>query len=106
VRFGVLTAEVVRVVGGDHGDVELALEAVERFVNLLLVFEALILNFEKEVALAEDVLVLDGRGAGFLVVASKQVFAEFAAEAAGEADEALRMFCEVALADAGLAVER
>ena len=42
---------------------------------------------------------------GLVVVAGDEVFAELAAEAAGEADEAFGVFGEVALADAGLAVE-
>ena len=46
----IFAAEVVRVVGGDEGDIEFAFEAVEGFVNLLFLLEALILNFEVEVA--------------------------------------------------------
>jgi len=95
----------VRVVGGDERDVQLAFEAEEGFVDLLFVFEALVLDFEVEVALAEDVLILLGYGFGFLVAASDEFFAEFSTEAAGEADEAGGVLGEVALADAGLAIE-
>ena len=58
VRVGVFTAEIMRVVGGDKGNIQFAFQAEERCVNLLFVLQALILNFEKEIALAEDVLVL------------------------------------------------
>ena len=84
-------------------------------MDLLFLLEALVLNFEVEVAAAEDVLVLGGHGfcggvilftAQVLVLSfAEQCFAQLAAEAAGEADEALGMFGEVGLADAGLAVE-
>ena len=58
VRVGVFAAEVVRVVGGDERDIEIALQAEEGLVNLLFLLEALVLNLEIEVAAAEDVLVL------------------------------------------------
>ena len=81
---------------------ELALKAEERFVNLLFVFQALVLDFEIEVAFAEDVLVLNSRGAGFVVMAGDQVLAELAAQAAGEADEAPGVLGQVSLLTRGL----
>jgi hypothetical protein len=74
-------------------------------VDFLFFIEALVLNFEEEVAAAEDVLILGGGGAGFVVVAGDEVFAELSTEAAREADEAFGVLGEIALADAGLAVE-
>ena len=43
--------------------------------------------------------------AGLVLPFAEQCFAQLPAEAAGEADEALGVFGEVGLADAGLAVE-
>ena len=76
-------------------------------MDLLFLLEALVLNFEVEVAAAEDVLILARRMAASLAsyLPGHQRFAQLAAEAAGEADEAFGMFGEVFLADAGLAVE-
>jgi len=101
----VFTAEVVGVVGCDQGDVEFALKAEEGFVNLLLVFKALVLNLKIEIAFAEDVFVLLGDAFSFLVAAGDQFFAKLSAEAAGEADEAGGVLGEITLADAGLAIE-
>jgi hypothetical protein len=105
VGVGIFAAEVMGVIGGDEGDREFALEAEEGFVDFLFVFEALVLDFEIEIAFAEDVFVLLGYGFGFLVAACDQFFAEFSAEAAGEADKAGGVLSEIALADAGLAIE-
>ena len=109
----VLAAEIMRVVGDDEGDVEILLEAEEVVVDLVFGLEALVLNFEKEVAAAEDVLVLERRSLGFLVsglciifaVLIKEELADFSREAAGRADEALGVAGEVALGDARLAIE-
>ena len=63
----VFTAQVVRVVGGDERNAELALEAEEVGMDLLFFGQALVLNFEVEIALAEDVLILTGRCRGFFI---------------------------------------
>ena len=57
----VVFAEVVAVVGGYQRDVELFFEAEEIGVDFLFQFQALVLNFEKEVAAAEDVLIAGRR---------------------------------------------
>ncbi len=101
----VVFAEVVAVVGGDEGDVELFFHAEEVGVDFLFQFEALVLDFEEEVSAAEDFLVLAGGFFGVFVFAGHEVGADFSGEAAGEADEAFGMFGEVVFADAGLAVE-
>ena len=75
--------------------------ASDAFVEL----EALVLDFEEEVAAAEDVLILRGGALGGVVLPFHQVLADLAGEAAGEADESFGVFGEKFLADAGLAVE-
>jgi hypothetical protein len=82
VRVRVFAAEIVRVVRRDERDVELSLKAEKRLVNLFFVLEALVLNFEKEVALAEDVLVLLGDGLGFFIAAGDELFTQLATQAA------------------------
>jgi len=82
VSVGILTAEVVRIVGEYHGDVEFAFQPEERLVDLLFLLEALVLNFEIEISAAEDVLILGGRGLRFFVVVVDQVLAQLAAQAA------------------------
>ena len=86
-------------------DLEFAFEAEEIVLNLALGGQALVLNLEVEVALAEDVLVLEGGGPGLVVFAGGELFAELAGEAAGGADEAFGVLGEPGLADARLAIE-
>ena len=75
VRMRIFAAEVVRIVGEDEGNVEFLFEAEQVGLNLLLLFEALILKFEIEVAAAKDVLILKRGGLGFLVAACAEFLA-------------------------------
>ena len=109
----VFAAQVMGIVGGDEGDVEVFFQAEEIVVDLAFGFEALVLDFEIEVAAAEDVLVLKRDALGFLIGRLRVVlvfliqekFAKLAGEAAGRADEALGVAGEEALGDARLAIE-
>ena len=61
--------------------------------------EVMVLDFEEEVAAAEDLFEVAGGGLGSLVVAGHEVLGDLPGEAAGEADEALQYvwrgsFCE------------
>ncbi len=58
---GVVFAEVVAVVGGDQRNAEFLLQTEEVLVDALLLRQALVLDFEEEIAAAEDVLKLGGR---------------------------------------------
>ena len=71
----------------------------------LVLFEAVVLNFEEEVVLAEDVAVGVGDAAGVVVLIVEDGFVEVAAEAGGEADEAFGVCGEQVLIDAGLVIE-
>ena len=53
--------------------------------------QPLVLNLQVEVALAEDVLIAQRGGLGLFVLAAISVFAQLAAQAAGEADQPLRV---------------
>ena len=53
VGAGVLVLDVVRVVGGDEGDVEIFFEAEHGLGDCLVGLEVVVLNFEEEVAAAE-----------------------------------------------------
>ena len=101
----IVFAEIVAVVGGDERDVEIFFQAEEIGVDFLFELQALVLNFEEEVAAAEDVLILAGGCARGLVVPFHQVSAELAGEAAGKSDQSRGMFGQIFLADARLAVE-
>ncbi len=105
VGAAVVVADVVRVVGGDERDVEFALHLEELVADLLVGFEAVILDFEEEVVLAEHLGELAGGALGLVVLPCHEVLVELAGEAAGEADEAFGVAGEEVFGDAGLAVE-
>ncbi len=102
---GVVGGDVVAVVGGDEGDVKLALHLEESVADGLVGFEAVVLDFEEVVALAEDGFVLTCGAFGFVVLAGHEVLVDLASETAGEADETFDVFGEEVFGDAGLAVE-
>src|SRR5215475_13669192 len=60
VGAGVVVGYVVRVVGRNERNLQLALHAIERLANRLIRIETVILHLEEEVALAEH--VLEGSG--------------------------------------------
>ena len=88
VGAGVVGGDVVAVVGGDERDVEFALHLEERVADGFVGGEAVVLDFEEVVALAEEVFVEAGGAFGLVVLPFHQVLVDLAGEAAGEADEA------------------
>ncbi len=105
VRLVVLAEEVVRVVGGDERDARLLRQLDEVFVDLDLVFELVILNFEEVIPLAEDVLKLVRRLRGLFESALLEVRLRDARQTRREADEAAAELDEQLAVDARLAVE-
>ncbi len=101
----VICGDVVAVVGGDQRDVEFALHLEERVADGLVRGEAVVLDFEEVVALAEEVFVEAGCALGFVVLPFHQVLIDFAGETAGEADETFGVLREECLRDARLAIE-
>ena len=93
------------VVGGDERDVELLLHLEERVADRLVRGQAVVLNFEEVVALAEEILIEAGGAFRVVVLPCHQVLVDFAGETAGEADESFAVFGEELFADAWLAVE-
>ena len=71
----IFTAEVVRIVGQDEGDVQFLLETKQIRLDLALLFKALVLDLEVEVAATEDVLILRCRSFGLLVAPCQQFLA-------------------------------
>ena len=71
----------------------------------LVVVETVLLNFEEEIVLAVDVLIVVGGAASVFILARDEVLIDVAAEAGTEADEAFGMGGEEFFVDAGLVVE-
>ena len=105
VRAGIVLAEVVRIVGGDERDAGVGGEAVEERVDYFVLVELVVLHFEEEVVLAEDVCVLVGEAAGVFVFIGDQGFVDVAAEAGGEGDDAFGVRGQQVLVDAGFVIE-
>ena len=101
----VVAAEVVRVVGGDERESGFFGEAVDEGEEGLVFIETVVLEFEEEVVLAEEVGVFVGEAAGFVVAVGEEGFVDVAAKASGEGDEAFGVAAEQVLIDAGLVVE-
>jgi hypothetical protein len=103
--FGVVFAEVMRVVGGDEGVAGFDRQAVDFGSKALVLFEAVVLNLEEEIVLAEELAVVVGEAFGFVAFFVEDGFVNVAAEAGGEADEAFGVLGEEVFIDAGLVVE-
>ena len=101
----VLAAQVMRVVGRHQRNIQFLFQFKERLVNPLFFLEALVLNLQVKVALAEDVLVLLGHAARLFVAPGQQLLAQFPGQAARQADQALRVLGQITLADARLAIK-
>ena len=104
-RMRVVLTQIMTVVRGNQRDVEVFLKTEQIGMNLLLEFQALILNFKEEVAASKDVLILAGGGLSGFVFTGHQVLAQLARKTARESDQSLRMLGKILLADARLSIE-
>ena len=101
---GLGLVDVVEVVRRNERQAGLRREAQQLLVQRPLLGQAVVLELEEEVALAEDVAVLAGEAAGLVPVVGLERPRDLAAEAGAEADEPLRMPGEVLAIDPGLVV--
>ena len=101
---GLRLVDVVEVVGHDEREAGLRRQAQELLVEARLLGDPVVLELQEEVALAEDVAVLAGQAAGRLPVVDLERLRDLAAEAGGEADEALGVAGEELAVDARLVV--
>ena len=72
---------------------------------MLVLLQAVILNFEEEIVLAEHVGVAVGQALGFLVAVRQDGFVDVAAQAGRQRDQALGVLRQQVLVDARLVVE-
>jgi len=102
---GIVAAQIVRVVGGYQRQAGFRRQPVDGRHQALILFEVVVLNFEEEIAFAEDVRVGVGGTAGIVVAVGQQDFGNVAAQAGGHADQPFGVPREQVLVDAGLVVE-
>src|SRR5260370_10175852 len=104
-RVGVVFAEIMTVVGGDHRNPEFFFQPEEIGMDAVLHLQTLVLDLQKEIMFAEDVAILSRRGASSLILFFHEEFGDRALEAAGESNQTLRMIGKESLAYARFLVE-
>ncbi len=101
----IVFAEIVRVVRRDQRNLELFLQAEHVVLDFLVEFEPMILQFEEEVAVPEDIPVLNRGALGALVVVLHQVLRQLTCQAARKTDQAACVLGQVLFRNTRLAVE-
>ena len=94
VGAGVLGVVVVGVVGRDRRDAEVLAEPQQVVTDPLLDVDPVVHQLEEEAVLAEDLLELGGRAAGFVVLPQAQPGLDLARGATGRRDQALGIAVE------------
>ncbi len=104
-RVGIVLTEVVAVVGRNQRQSEVPLQLEQSGMDPVFHWEPLVLNFQKEVFLAEDIAVGRTGLPGGRIVPFHQPLRDFPLQATGKPDQPLGMFGEKLLADARLVIE-
>ncbi len=103
--FGVFGIDVMGVVGGDEAGVVMRSQVEQGAVDLLQLRDVVLLEFEEEIVLAEDLVVpVDAAAGGVKLVLLDQA-RHLGRQAAGGADQALRVLGKEFLVDAGVVVK-
>ena len=100
----VLAPAVVAVVGGEQRGADGAGDLDESRVGAVLGGDAVVLDLDEEVLLAEDVLQAPGKARGQVEVLGQERLGDDAAETSGRGDEAVVVVLEQLPVDAGLVV--
>jgi hypothetical protein len=103
VRVGV--PEVVAIVRGDQGDAGLARQTDDFGVDALFDFEPLVLNFEEEIVLSENVAQAVRCFASLVRFLVNQIFGDCAAQARRQCDQASAVFRQQVVVDPRLVIE-
>ena len=104
VRLVVFAVRVVRVVGGEQRRTDLPGDLDQLRVGVVLGGQPVVLQFDEQVVLAEDVLQAAGLLDGALLVALEQRLQHVTAEAPGGGDEAVVVLLEQLPVHPGLVV--
>ena len=103
--MGVRLGQIVAIVRRDQRNARLARQTDEIAVDARLDFHALVLHFEEEIALAENIAQAIGVHARLIVFLGKQRIGHFSPQARGKRDQALAVACEQLVIHARLVVE-
>ena len=105
VRVRVPFGQVVAIIGGDQRDAGLLRHPQQVGLDAMLLFQALVLDFQIEIPRAQDVAVLARGPARRLIVVGEQVERHLAIQAGGKSDQAPAVLRQQLLVNAGLVVE-
>ena len=105
VALGVLLAQIVGVVGAHHGNARLVVQPQDAPVHLCLLPDAVILQFQIEIALTEDILHGQRVLLRALIVPVHQPPGDLARQTRRQRDQPLRMLPQQVEVDAGLDVK-
>ena len=103
-RLGLLAPDVMQVVGGHERQIHLRREAQQLLVQAALLGQAVVLELEEEVALAQDVAVRAGNAPGLVHVAGFERARDLATQARRQPDQPLRVLGQEITVDARLVV--
>src|SRR5438876_9935127 len=101
----IILMHVMAVIGGNGADAGAFGDPQHVGNNLALLIESVIVDLEKEAALAEDVLVVRRRALGELGPAGQKVGGHLAIETCGQADESFAVLAEQLFVDARLVIK-
>ncbi len=101
----VVAMQVMRVVGSHQRNAGFLRQPVHLRGDQLVLIQAMILNFQKEIALAENILIRVRQAAGFVVAIGHQRFVDVAAQAGRERDDPSGMLRQQIFIDARLVIE-
>ena len=104
-HLAILLAEVMGIVGGYQRDTGLPGKANQQRQNLLLLFNAVILDLDVIVSLPEQIVVIQCNLAGFLIIACEQCLRDFACKTGRKTDQAFVMLLQKFLVHPGLGVK-
>ena len=105
VALGILTAEVVGIVGAHQRDAGLIVHPQQGTVDGGLVRDAVILQLQIEIVLPQNVLQFQRIGLGPIVVAVQNAARDLTGKTRGQADQPLAVSAEQVKIDAGLDVK-
>ena len=86
-RMGVVFAEIMAVIRGHQRQAQIFFQPKESGMDMVLPFQTLILNFQKEIFFAKDVAVIRRGLARGIVLVFHQALGDFAFQTTGEPDQ-------------------
>ena len=104
-HLGVLAGDVVGVVGGNHGDACLPRKADKLRQNGSVFFQAVVLQLNIIVALAEQIVIVKSNLLGALIVPCQNRLRDLTGKAGGKADQAFVVLLQQVMVNARLGIK-